>query len=79
LCYATSKKIGIALFHLIFITVFCTLPHELGHALAANFFSRKVKYITIGFPRSSEYWFSFKFFKYEIKLNKIPLIGGTTH
>ena len=38
-----------------------------------------MEYITIGFPRSSEYWFSFNFFKYEIGLNKIPFIGGTTH
>ncbi|CAI2188856.1 18685_t:CDS:2, partial [Funneliformis geosporum] len=33
---------GIALFHLIFITLFCTLPHELGHAIVANCFSRKL-------------------------------------
>jgi hypothetical protein len=55
LCYATSKKIGVALFHLIFITLFCTLPHELGRALAANLFSRKVDYITINFLCSSEH------------------------
>jgi len=79
LCYSTSKKIGVALFHLIFITLFCTLPHELGHAIAANSFSQRVDYISINFFRSSDYWCSFKLFKYEIRLGKMPLIGGSTH
>jgi hypothetical protein len=78
LCCVTGKKIGIALFHLIFITVFCTLPHELGHAIAVNCFSRKVDYIAINFFHSSDYWYSFKLFKYEIRLGKLPLIGGLT-
>jgi len=76
LCYATSKKIGIALFHLIFITIFCTLPHELGHALAANCFSYEVGRIRIGFMGSSGY--SFGLFGYHFKLGRIPLIFGNT-
>jgi len=75
LCYATSKKIVITLFHLIFITLFCTLPHELGHALAANCFSNKVKYIMLGFGGSSRFSFSLI---YKFKLGKMPLIFGYT-
>jgi len=79
LCYATSKKIGLALFHLVFITLFCTLPHELGHAVAAKAFSYKVDHIMINFVSSSDFWFSFPFFGYEIRLGKVPLIFGQTH
>jgi len=75
LCYATSKKIGIALFHLIFITLFCTLPHELGHAIARNCFSHKVKYIMLGFGGSSRFSFNLV---YKFKLGKIPFIFGYT-
>jgi hypothetical protein len=78
LCYTASKKIGIALFHLIFITLFCTLPHELGHAIAASSFSHKVDHIMISFIRSSGYWFSFNLFGYKIRLGRIPLIFGYT-
>ena len=76
--YATSKKIGVTLFHLIFITLFCTLPHELGHAVAASCFSYKVDHIMINFVRSSDVWFSVNFFGYEIRLGKVPLIFGYT-
>ena len=57
LCWVAGKKIVIALIHLIFITLFCTLPHELGHATAASYFSHKVNYITFGFipSLSSDY------------------------
>ena len=78
LCFTVGKKIAIAFFHLIFITIFCTLPHELGHALAANCFSWRVDHIMINFTHSSDHWFSFNLFKYEIRLGKIPLIGGYT-
>ena len=72
LCCVTSKKIGIALFHLIFITLFCTLPHELGHAIAASWFSYRVDHIMIDFVRSSDYWFSFNLFGYEIRFGRVP-------
>src|SRR5947208_17011814 len=78
LCYATSKKIGVALFHLIFITLFCTLPHELGHAAAANLFSHGVKYIKLTFISSSPTIFSFNVLGQEIRLAKMPLIFGYT-
>jgi len=78
LCYITGKKIIIALFHLIFITLFCTLPHELGHAAAANLFSHGVKYIRFTFISDSPTTFSFNALGQKIKLGKIPLVFGYT-